>query len=289
MKYQKSMLKIYEILVRNPLKEFIIEDIIKEAKVGRTSGFDAIRRMEKSKLIKIEAIGKQKSISPIINNTAVNFKLFLDSFEFKNLESGIIFEISLFIYLASKRSAFADINAILLFGSVLSSKKPNDIDLLIVCENQQTKEEELKLPRKLTESVCGLPINMHFTEEKDIYNLIQKLSVYSKSYPTALLMETDKSLRLKLQFAEALYDIDSITNNVKDTELLTQLFYRLMLNLAYCGCWLKEKTNISKEEALKLFREAYLSKVKNFEKLKAIDKLDSLKAIANEIGKNIFA
>ena len=44
-----------------------------------------------------------------------------------------------------------------------------------------------------------------------------------------------------------------------------------------------------KEEALKLFREAYLSKVKNFEKLKAIDKLDSLKAIANEIGKNIFA
>src|SRR3989344_3637069 len=87
MKYQKSMLKIYEILVRNPLKEFIIEDIIKEAKVGRTSGFDAIRRMEKSKLIKIEAIGKQKSISQIINNTAVIFKLFLISFYFKNLES----------------------------------------------------------------------------------------------------------------------------------------------------------------------------------------------------------
>ena len=39
MKYQKSMLKIYELLLT---KEFIIEDLIKKASVGRTSCFEAI-------------------------------------------------------------------------------------------------------------------------------------------------------------------------------------------------------------------------------------------------------
>ena len=66
MKYQKSMLKIYELLLS---KEFILEDLIKGASVGRTSGFEAIKWMEKKGFIEIDNVGKQKQIKLILQRT----------------------------------------------------------------------------------------------------------------------------------------------------------------------------------------------------------------------------
>lgn len=288
MKYQKSMLKIYEMLVKQPLKEFIIEEIIKSAKVGRTSGFEAIKWLGKNALIKVAQAGKQKSVSLSLNETALNFKFFLDSFELKNLSRDVLFQINLFVYLASKHSVYMHINAILLSGSAIYSKKPNDIDLYIVCRNFPEDQEELKHIRKLTENICDILINLHFTSEKDVYNILQKLMIYNQSYSTNLLKDIDKSLRLKLQYIEALQDISSIINNLNNDELLLHLFYRLVLNLAYCDSWLENKTNISKEEAIELFRNRYINKIKNFEKLSNIDKFEIFKRITNEIGQKIF-
>lgn len=288
MKYQKSILKIYEMLVKNPLKEFIIEEIIKSAKVGRTAGFEAIKWLEKNALIKVETAGKQKSVTLLVNETALNFKFFLDSFELKNLSRDALFQINLFVYLASRHSVYAHINAVLLSGSAVYSKKPNDIDLYIVCRNLPEDQEELKRIRKLTENICDILINLHFTSEKDIYNLLQKLMIHNQSYSTSLLKEIDKSLRLKLQYTEALYDISSMINNLNNDELLPHLFYRWLINLAYCDNWLENKVNIGKEEAIELFENRYINKIKNFEKLGNINKFEIFKRITNEIGQKIF-
>ncbi|MBI1935478.1 hypothetical protein HYS31_03480 [Candidatus Woesearchaeota archaeon] len=282
MKYQKSILKIYEILVKNSPKEFIIEEIIKEAKVGRTSGFDAIKWLKKNNLISVELIGKQKSVKLLLNDAAVNFKSFLDSFGLKEINKEIQFEINLFSYLA-----YRHINAIFLFGSALSSKSPNDIDLLIVCDTPE-KQEKLNGIRKLVENVCDIPINIHFSIEADPYEIIQKLIIYNKSCFINLIRKADKSLRLKLQYTEALYDINSLINNISDAELTGQLFQRLATNLAYCNCWLQDKINVEKADAIKEFENDYMSKIKNFNKLDNVKKLNIMKKIANGIGQKIF-
>ena len=287
--YQKSMLKIYETLISYPLKEFIIEEIIKKAGVGRTSGFKAINWLGRNKLIEITPVGKQKIIKLVLNETSLNFKFFLDSLGIKNLSIDILFQVNLFVYLTYKRAVYKHINAIFIFGSAIDSKKPNDIDLLIVGGNLYDHQEDLKQIRKLVENICGLPINFHFNIETDIYNLFQKLIVYNQSYSTNLLKDNDKSLSLKLKYAESLYNINSIINNINDNELLAQLFYRLIINLAYCNCWLENKININKVEAIGLFRNKYINKIKNFDKLKNIDKFEIFKKITNEIGQKIFA
>lgn len=288
MKYQKSMLKIYEMLVKQPLKEIITEEIIKGTKVGRTSGFDAIKWLEEKRLIEITPTGKQKSIRLALNETAINFKFFLDSIEIKNLSGGILFEINLFVYLASKRAAYNDIDAILLFGSAAYSKCPNDIDLLIVCRNLPDNREDFKHIRRLIENVCDIPINLHFSIETDIYNIFEKLAVYSKNYPADLLKRNDKSLKLKSEYAEALSNVNSIINNINDNELLPQLLHILTTNLAYCHCWLENKINTGKEEAIESFKNKYINKIKNFEKLSNMDKFNIFKKITNEIGQKIF-
>ncbi len=283
------MLKIYEKLVKQPLKEFIIEGIIKETKVGRTSGFDAIKWLEKKKLIEITPTGKQKSIRLILNETAINFKFFLDSLEIKNLSSNLLFLINLFVHLTSKRTVYKYVESILLFGSAVYSKDPNDIDLLIVCRKLPDKEEDFKHVRRIIENICDIPINLHFSIETDIYNIFEKLAIYNRSYSIDLLKYNDKSLRLKNEYIEALYNVNSIINNINDNELLPQLFYILITNLAYCNCWLENKININKEEAIELFKNKYINKIKNFEKLSNIDKFNIFKKITNEIGQKIFA
>lgn len=288
MKYQKSMLKIYEMLLKHPLREFIIEEIIKETKVGRTSGFDAIKWLESTNLIKVVLTGKQKSIKLVLNETAIYFKLFLDSIELKNLSNGVLLQISLFVYLISKRVVSQYVDAILLFGSALHSEKPNDIDLLIVCRNLPQYQEDLKHIRKLVENICDIPINLHFNIETDIYNVFQKLIIYNQSYSTNLLKDNDKYLRLKTEYLEALYNINSIISNINDNELTAQLFYSLMINLAYCNCWLENKINVRKEEAIHSFRKKYINKIKNFDRLSNINKFEIFKRITNEIGQKIF-
>jgi predicted nucleotidyltransferase len=292
MKYQKSMLKIYEELVRQPFREFIIEEIIKEAGVGRTSGFEAIRWLEKNHLIDVRTSGKQKSIKLVINDVALNFKLFLNSIEIKKLDPNILFQINLFVDLVSKIvSNTDDVKAILLFGSASTFvKHPKDIDLEVVYkESKYPTKTQLKHVRKLIENISDFTINLHFTTNPDYHDLLQKIVVYNKSYYSDLFREKDSRLfNLRLQYREAVFDIDSISNNINDNALLPELIQRLIRNLAYCCCMVEEKRTETKNETIKYFMKKYKNRMKKFDKLSNIKKFNILRKITNEIGQKIF-
>ncbi len=286
MKYQKSMLKIYEKLVKWPTKEFIIEDIIKEAEVGRTSGFKAIKWLESNNLIKIKTKGKQKYMKLLINDVALNFKFFLNSVELKELSKEILSQINLFVYLTYHNK----IESILLFGSAAKFiKHPNDIDLVIIYKKKnEYLINQLKAARKLIENISDTTINLHFKNNPHYAELLKEIVVYNKSYYSVFFKENDKSIRMKIQYKEALYDLDSIINNINDNGLLPELTQRLIINLAYCYCMAEEKETQTKEETINIFMKKYKNRMKKFGKVDNIGKFNILRGITNEIGQKIF-
>ena len=117
MKYQKSMLKIYESLLN---KENVIEELIKKSSVGRTSAYGAITLMEKKELVEIKTIGKQKQVSLKKDIYTFQFKNFIDSIKFKEIDESLKYPI--------ERLNKWGVKMILLFGSSMYSKSPKDIN-----------------------------------------------------------------------------------------------------------------------------------------------------------------
>ena len=117
MKYQKSMLKIYESLLN---KENVIEELIKKSSVGRTSAYGAITLMEKKELVEIKTIGKQKQVSLKKDIYTFQFKNFIDSMKFKEIDESLKYPI--------ERLNKGGVKMILLFGSSLYSKSPKDLN-----------------------------------------------------------------------------------------------------------------------------------------------------------------
>ena len=121
MKYQKSMLKIYESLLN---EEDVIEELIKKSSVGRTSAYGAITLMEKKELVEIKTIGKQKQVSLKKDIYTFQFKNFIDSIKFKEIDESLKYSIRMFIERLNK----GGVKMILLFGSSMYSKSPKDIN-----------------------------------------------------------------------------------------------------------------------------------------------------------------
>jgi len=117
MKYQKSMLKIYESLLN---KENVIEELIKKSSVGRTSAYGAITLMEKKELVEIKTIGKQKQVSLKKDIYTFQFKNFIDSMKFKEIDESLKYPI--------ERLNKWGVKMILLFGSSMYSKSPKDLN-----------------------------------------------------------------------------------------------------------------------------------------------------------------
>ena len=117
MKYQKSMLKIYESLLN---EEDVIEELIKKPSAGMTSAHGAITLMEKNGLVEIKTIGKQKQISLKKDIYTFQFKNFIDSIKFKEIDESLKYPI--------ERLNKWGVKTILLFGSSLYSKSPKDIN-----------------------------------------------------------------------------------------------------------------------------------------------------------------
>ena len=117
MKYQKSMLKIYESLLN---EEDVIEELIKKPSVGMTSAHGAIALMEKNGLVEIKTIGKQKQISLKKDIYTFQFKNFIDSIKFKEIDESLKYPI--------ERLNKGGVKMILLFGSSLYSKSPKDLN-----------------------------------------------------------------------------------------------------------------------------------------------------------------
>ena len=253
MKYQKSMLKIYELLLT---REFIIEDIIKKASVGRTSSFEAIKWMDENGFIKIINIGKQKQISLNKDRYTLQFKSFIDSLKFKELNPNLKYSINLFIdHLKNE-----EIKCILLFGSALYEKNPRDIDILIVYSDEINKNDVIN--DRLLNSACLFGFDNYIN----------------------LLTKEDK---VNIQFSEAVNWYISSYNNVKNKDLFNNCLDNLITNLGFVYSSINNISSNTKNEAKKALFSHYgkLNKLENSDNYK---KIEIIKEVLTEIGKEIY-
>lgn len=275
MKYQKSMLKIYELLLD---REFIIEDLIKKASVGRTEGFKAIKYLEDKGFANIRMIGRQKQVSLKRDEYSFRFKSFIDSMKFKELDNSLKYSINLFISSIKDRG----IRSVLLFGSSLFNDNPKDIDLLIVSD--EIDKNEINKIRDNVELLTNFVINLHFDNKPSNETLLNSVCLYGFDNYLKLLIKED---RIKVQFSEAINWIISSYNNIKDKRLFNECFENSIINLGFSYSFINHTSLKTKEEA-KLFLFKKYHKLNKSEGLNNYDKFKLAKEVASEIGKEIF-
>lgn len=277
MKYQKSMLKIYELLLSKEF--FIMEDIIKKTSVGRTTGFEAIEWMKDNGLINVIKVGRQKQISLRKDKYTFQFKNFIDSLKFKGLDESLKYPINLFV----NNLKIENVKTILLFGSSLYSKSPKDIDIMIIYSNKIDRDEIIKIRDKI-EMLTDFIINIHFENKPSNQMLLNSVCLYGFDYYTDLLIQENKFYE---QFYETIDWFVSANNNIKDKNLFDDCFDNLINNLSFVYSSIKGITPKTKEEARGIFFGHYrkLNKLENFDNYKRIE---ILKEVLIEIGKEIF-
>jgi predicted nucleotidyltransferase len=270
------MLKIYELLLS---KELILEDLIKKSSVGRTSGFEAIKWMEEKGFVKIKNLGRQKQISLNKDRYTLQFKSFIDSLKFKELNKNFKYPINLFIDNLKNN----DIKCILLFGSVLYEKNPKDIDILIVYSNKINKDNIIKV-RDNIELLTNFIINLHFDNNPSDEKLLNSVCLFGFDYYINLLT---KGNRINIQFSEAISWYTSSYINIKNKELFNDCFDNIIVNLSFVYSLMNNITPKTKNEAKKIFFGHYgkLNKLGNFDNYK---KMEIIKEVLAEIGKELY-
>jgi len=260
MKYQKSMMKIMESLLSSKESKSI-EALIREAKTGRNSSFEALKLLEKQGFIKIISFGNQKIVSSVKDNSFLQFKYYGDAMEFKSMDSFIKLIVNLFISELPKKNK---IKVALLFGSVLKKGIFNDVDILLLGNNLEIKDlDSLNLIKNKIERFFGVIINLH-KEELNLDNLFRGIVIYQSSY----LFEYNLAQKQYLEFFNSIYDLTLDKNN-------KNLFEIALVNLAYAFCYKNNFVPRTKSDALEYFNK----KIMNF---------NDFKKIGGEIGKEIF-
>ena len=282
MKYQKSILKILGFLFQNIEKPIIIENIIKNTKIGRTSCFQSLAFLEKKGFILIKKVGKQKEVSLNTDRNTINFKLFFDSLTFKNLPEKIKFTINFFIEQLKK---IQDISVIL-FGSVLSKmNKESDIDLLIICN--KTKRKEIINIRNKTEILLDFIINLHFSDGFD-EKIIDGLCLYGKEkYTNLILNQFDKRKKIKENFEESSDWLLRAYNNIKNKKFFKECLNNTLLNLGFALSGLEDKKVKIKEDAKTILGKRYKN-LHNLNKIEPVKSIKIIKKIWGEIGERIY-
>ena len=261
MKYQKSMMKLMEKIVFER-EERSIKSLIKEAKTGRNSSFEALKFLEKIGFIKIKNLGNQKIVSLVRDNYNLQFKYYLDSIEFKSLNPFVKLVVNVFVYhLFNKKK----VKVALLFGSSLKNKKFNDIDIILLGENLGIKDIKSfdKIKNKI-ERIFGVILNLH-KGKLNFDNLFKGIVIYQSSY----IFEYNKIQKQYFEFLDCTFD--AIVGKQKE------IFNSSLINLSYVYCFSRGFFPKSKSEALEFFNKRY--KVKN---------INELKKKGVEIGKEIF-
>jgi len=128
-------------------KERLVEDLIRESKTGRNSSFEALDFLEKNRFVKLEKKGNQKNVVLIKDNYNFQFKCYLDSIRFKNLDGSIKVILNV---LNLEFSKFSKFKFEILFGNVLVSKNFNDVDIFLLGDNLKIKDlNSLETIRKI--------------------------------------------------------------------------------------------------------------------------------------------
>ncbi|MBU2104734.1 MAG: hypothetical protein KKF67_03090 [Nanoarchaeota archaeon] len=264
MKYQKSMMKIFENLLLDR-QEKSIERIIQETKTGRNSAFNAIKWLENNGMVKVKESGNQKLVSPVIDNHTLQFKYYLDSIAFKTLDPFVKLVVGIFI---SEIMNKIKIKSVVLFGSALKSREFKDIDLLLLGKLDTKFISSLSELRGKIERALGVVINLH-KAELGIDNLFRGVVVYQISH-------IEIKDRIKLQYLDFINWLFEAIKNQK-SDVFQTAFNNSILNLSYVYCYMNDFNPKTKEDSKEFFNKKY--KIKN---------LDELKKTGVEIGKKLF-
>ncbi len=265
MKYQKSMMKIIENFLTKR-KEMSIETIIHETKTGRNSSFEAINWLVKNGILKVRKNGKQRLFSLVLDNNLLQFKHYLDSISFKNLDSLVKLVVNVFVLEISNKP---EIKEVLLFGSVLGRKKFQDIDLLILGNSLDVKfMNSLMNLRDKIERVFGIILNLH-RGDFDIEEDFRGVTVYQSSYFPV----KDKSKKQYLEFFNWAYE--AIKN--KNSSSYKMAFDNSVLGLSYSYSLLNDFEPKTKLDSLSFLSKKY-----------KIGNINQLKKAGVEIGKELF-
>lgn len=160
----KNTAKLIRFLLRNIEKHgYNINQIAKSLKISVGSSFKILKELERNKLVTAESIGN-----------AVNYNLNLDNPETVKLCELLLLEekrqLSGYAKLYSESlQEFEKAELIILFGSILTKKEFNDVDVLFITNKpKEVNDFCLELPKIRTKPVVPLIL-----KKKDLINEIK--------------------------------------------------------------------------------------------------------------------
>ncbi|MDD4878416.1 MAG: nucleotidyltransferase domain-containing protein [Candidatus Nanoarchaeia archaeon] len=275
-KYQKSTLKIWGFLLKEPMRKRSMQEIISLTSTGRTAAFRAVSELKEKGIVEAADKGNQKEVRIIPSLQAFSIRLMEDSEAYKSLDKNAKLAIGVFLECLHTQDA----KAVFVFGSVLSGKPYNDIDIAIVYKDKIDRDRIL-WARTAAEVVSEKPINVHFNNS-ELNSQLNGICVRGFEYYVSLFTE---KRRLFEQYSEALKWIDSASNNIRDKSLFANCLESALLNLAFCFCIMQNIAYSTKNDVLKIFRKNH----GNLFKAKGANKMELLKKAAVEIGKTIYS
>lgn len=264
MKYQKSMMKIMENILSSRDKRSI-GDIIRSSRTGRNSSFRAIEWLKKNGFIMVENSGNQKMINNKMDNYLLQYKYYLDSIEFKTLDSFVKLIVKIFL-----SRVFEDnkIKMAVLFGSVLNKRSYNDLDIILLGDDlKQGHIKHYLNVREKIERAFDIIINVHFGEVS-LDNLFKGIVVYQSSY-------INFQYKSEVKYLEFLEWLLEAIKNKNNKEIFEIAFKNAVVNLAFAFCFFHSLNPKTKEEAVDCL---------SFK----IDSLNKLKERGIDIGEEIF-
>jgi predicted nucleotidyltransferase len=272
----KTAIKIISCLLKNPLKEFMEIDLIKESSVGKGAGADSINRLCSSNIVTIKRAGKTKIIRlNSLNPVTFALRQLYDQHKFLTLPETRISAISLFKEKVCSRS-----KAIILFGSLAAGTydENSDIDLLVIIDNEKEIEEIKKVINDIHELI-GEYINVHFLNSNESRNEFNKNELIKTALINGILVYGGDHVREIMKSPVDLEDFRYIKERInaamrnyanKDYELTKEIVFAVVEDMAFLVCKLEGMDAVSRKDAL-----SKINKLNEYKVLSEIEKLST--------------
>ena len=270
----KTSIKILTCLLKNPQKEFKEIDLIKESKVGKGAGAEAINKLNSFNIVVIKRAGNTKLIQlNILNPLTFAIRQVFDQQKFLTLPQTMSSAVLLF-----KEKVFSRSKAIVLFGSLAAGThdENSDIDLLVIIDDKTDIDDIKKISDEVHELI-GQYINIHFLNSNEARNefikndlirtaLINGILVYGGDYVREIMKSPDdiaelKSIRERINAA-----LRNYTN--KDFETTQEIVFGISEDLAFLVCKLEGIDALSRKDAI--------SKIQKIAEYKILSEMDTL-------------
>ena len=218
--FTKTTIKLFKVLLGNPLKEYKEIELVNLAKTGKGAANTLINSLIKSNMLNEKRIGKTKLLSLDLNNPATfSLKVIFDQEKVKDIPQKKLAAVFLL-----KNQIKGMCSSIILFGSTINKTftKKSDIDLLIISENTSEIERE----RNSIEEITGEKFNPHIHKNINLQDsffqniLTQGIIIHGYDYVKEFFKFGNKPLD-RLYF---LYNrLDSAKRNKNDYETSNEI------------------------------------------------------------------